>query len=189
MYTACGIYSCSWVGTVRRREPFQCSDGFSRVQCVAGRQRSHFCGDDPIASSFIEICGTAFSSVTQITTVKDAIWRNASAAVGCDQASDAAVLKCMRAQRLSTVLAAWAAIQPVSALTVPLDPEIASELDAADLTSKTPTGEIATKAGLTLSMGPVVDNKLVFANYTAKTIAGEFAQKVCAFCIIEVAHS
>ena len=105
--------------------------------------------DDPIASSFIQESGTAFSNVTQPLSVKAATWRTASASVGCDQSSDSDVLACMRAQNLSTVLTAWTAVPSLSTASVD-----------------------------TFPFGPTIDNELIFANYTAKTLSREFTQKV-----------
>lgn len=102
--------------------------------------------DDPIASSFIEQSGTAFGTVTQNLTKKADTWRSASAAVGCNQMSDAAILDCMRAQSVSTILAAWAAVQPSgSTLTLSLGPVVDNELIFANYTEKTLAGEFAQK--------------------------------------------
>lgn len=105
--------------------------------------------NDSIASSFIQQSGSAFSSVTQNSTVKATKWRNASAAVGCNQTSDAFVLECMRAQSVSTVLAAWAAVQPSgTTLTLPFGPVPDDTLVFSNYTELTLAGKFAHKVYL-----------------------------------------
>ncbi|KAI9656504.1 MAG: hypothetical protein M1821_004711 [Bathelium mastoideum] len=101
--------------------------------------------DDPIVSSFIQQSGSAFSIVTQSQSDKAEIWRKASAAVGCHQTSDTAVLECMRAQDLSTVLAAWAALPTTSEEHPPFGAVVDNELIFANYTAKTLAHEFAQK--------------------------------------------
>ena len=101
---------------------------------------------DPIASSFIQQSGSAFSAIAETNSVKAENWRNASAHVGCNQRSDAAILECMRAQNLSTVLTAWSALPAVSSAQTPtFGPVIDNELIFADYTAKTLAREFAQK--------------------------------------------
>lgn len=100
---------------------------------------------DPIASSFIQQSGSAFSSYTQSKSAKEEIWRNVSATVGCDQSSDAAVLECMRAQNISTVLAALTTIPVTTTQLPPFGPTIDDKLIFANYTAKTLSHEFAQK--------------------------------------------
>lgn len=101
---------------------------------------------DPIASSFIQQSGSAFSAVAQTESTKAENWRTASAAVGCKQKSDAAILECMRAQNLSTVLTAWSALPPASSTQTPtFGPVIDNELIFANYTAKTLARDFAQK--------------------------------------------
>ena len=102
--------------------------------------------DDPVANSFIEQhSDSAFSPEAQNATVRTAVWKNASAAVVCNQTSDASILEGMRAQNVSTILSAWASVAPSSALSLRIGPEIDDELVYAIYTEKTLAGEIAQK--------------------------------------------
>ncbi|KAF2171591.1 hypothetical protein M409DRAFT_63239 [Zasmidium cellare ATCC 36951] len=59
---------------------------------------------DPIAHAFIQQSGSAWSPITQSTSEKASSWKNASAAVGCDQTTYLQVVECMRSQNLSTLV-------------------------------------------------------------------------------------
>ena len=101
--------------------------------------------DDPIVASSIQQSGTAFSTAAQSLSTKEDIWRNASAAVGCNQSSDSAVLACMRAQNISTVLAAWASVPASIASQSPFGSVVDDELIFANYTAKTLAREYAQK--------------------------------------------
>ena len=111
--------------------------------------------NDPIASSFIQQSGSAFSNATQSISAKASTWRTASAAVGCNQTSDASVLACMRAQNVSTVLAAWNAVPPTPKLQDPFGTVVDNELIFENYTAKTLAGEFAQKV-LTTSRVPLI---------------------------------
>ena len=100
---------------------------------------------DPIASSFIQQSGTAFDPVAETQPIKTENWHIASAAVGCNQQSDLAILECMRAQNLSTVLAAWSALPADSTTTASFGPVIDNELIFANYKTKTLAREFAQK--------------------------------------------
>lgn len=107
--------------------------------------------DDPIASSFIQQSGTAFSTIQQNITMKTGIWNTAAAAVGCNSSSDAMTLTCMRSQNISTVLAAWSAVQSETALTLPFGPVIDQNLVFANYSQLTVDGQYAKLVSLIAS--------------------------------------
>ena len=107
--------------------------------------------DNPMASSFIQQSVNAFSGIQQDVTVKTDVWRNASAAVGCNRTSDADILSCMRAQNVSNVLVAWGAVQPETALTLPFGPVVDDELVFANYTQQTLSGKYAQLVGWHIS--------------------------------------
>ena len=109
---------------------------------------SYAYAEDPIASGFIEQSGTALSPVARNSSMKVATWYNASASVGCNQTTDAETLSCMQSVDLSTVLAAWSAVQVPSPFELPMGPVIDDVLIFGDYPNKTQAGEFAQRVRL-----------------------------------------
>ncbi|MCJ1377664.1 hypothetical protein MMC17_000760 [Xylographa soralifera] len=101
--------------------------------------------NDPIANGFIQESGSGFANTSLTVDERAATWRNASAAVGCDQASDSMVLECMKAQNVSTVLAAMQSV-PLTGVAPPFGPLIDEELVFSNYTDRTLAGHFAQKA-------------------------------------------
>ena len=102
--------------------------------------------NDPIASSFIQQSGSAFSNVTQTLAETASVWKQQAAIAGCNNTSNAATLDCMRAQSLSTILDAWASSNSLDPLRTPQNgPVIDGELIFANYSEKTLAGEFARK--------------------------------------------
>ena len=100
---------------------------------------------DPIASSFIQQSGSAFSNLTQSQAEKANIWRNVSSHAGCGHSSDSAMLQCMRRQDLWTILGAMFA-QPQPSLQSPaFGPVVDNELIFDDYVNMTLSNDFAQK--------------------------------------------
>ena len=100
--------------------------------------------NDTIANAFIQESGTAFSDLSSTADERAAVWRNASAFVGCNQTADSDILDCMQAQNVSTVLAAVQSI-PVKGGAGPFGPLIDERLVFSNYAEKTLAGEFAQK--------------------------------------------
>ncbi|RFU30907.1 hypothetical protein B7463_g5410, partial [Scytalidium lignicola] len=103
---------------------------------------AHSFPNDPIAKGFIQESGSAFANLSLGVEERAAIWRNASASVGCDQSSDQAVLGCMRNHNISTVLAAMLSI-PQQGVAPTFGPLIDEELVFSNYTERTLSGKFA----------------------------------------------
>lgn len=105
---------------------------------------SYAFANDTIASAFIQESGSGFSDLSSTADERAAVWRNASATVGCDQAPDSRILDCMRAQNVSSVLAAIQSV-PLVGAAPPFGPLIDEKLIFSNYTEKTLAGEFAQK--------------------------------------------
>ncbi|KIW25231.1 uncharacterized protein PV07_08427 [Cladophialophora immunda] len=100
--------------------------------------------NDPIAQAFIQESGSAFADLSSTEEERAAIWRNASASIGCDQASDPVRLECMRNQSVSTVLGAMLSI-PQQGVAPTFGPLIDEELVFSNYTARTLSRDFAQK--------------------------------------------
>ena len=115
--------------------------------------------NDTVANAFIQESGSGFSDISLTADERAAVWRNASASVGCDQVTDSKLLDCMRAHNVSAVLAAMQSI-PLKGAAPSFGPLIDEKLVFSNYTEKTYAGEFARKVYLDL----VPHFSLLYAN-------------------------
>jgi cholinesterase len=105
---------------------------------------SYAFANNSIAQAFIQESGSGFADLGSTADVRAEVWRNASASVGCAQSSDSLILECMRAQNVSTVLAAMQLI-PLVGPAPTFGPLIDEQVVFSNYTEKTLAGGFAQK--------------------------------------------